>query len=102
MTITTPQGASVPWNTPTSTGQIVTVRDTEGNIISRATIIVKGDVLGIGRINLSQLVRMAEAFRGANPLTGAFLAAGQWISSGGSQSITLTDLVIEAQLYRAT
>lgn len=101
MTVTTPEGAAVGWNTPTSTGQIVTVRDADGNIISQATVVVKGDVLGIGRINLSQLVRMADALRGTRPLNGAFLAAGQWTTSG-SLGISLTDLVHEARLYRQT
>lgn len=100
MTITTPEGSAVAWNTPTSTGQVVTVRDADGNVISQATVVVKGDVLGTGKINLSQVVRMAAAFRGTEPLEGAFLAAGQWVSSGAGQSITLTDLVLEARLYR--
>lgn len=99
MIVTTPDGAVVAWNMPTSTGQIVIVRDASGNIISQSTVVVKGDVLGIGRINLSQVVRLASAYRGTDPLSGAFLAAGKWTESN-DQTITLTDLVIQARLYR--
>lgn len=98
MVVTTPDGASVAWDTPVSTGQIVTVRNEAGDIISQSTVVVKGDVLGTGHINLSQVVRLAAAFRGTDPLSGAFLAAGQWTDTG-STGISLSDMVNEAQIY---
>lgn len=71
-----------------------------GRVLDQVTIVVYGDVLGNGTTNLSQLVRMAAAFR--NPtvdgLSGPYLLAGDLDQTG---QINLTDLVREASLYRA-
>lgn len=101
LTVTTPEGVPVESHVPVSTGQIVTVTSTDGAVLSRSVVVVMGDVLGTGKMSLSQLVRMASAFRGTDPLTGSYLAAGDLTESQDGQ-ITLSDLVREAQLLRAS
>lgn len=63
-----------------------------------ATFVVQGDVLGLGAMNLLQLVRMADAYKGTSPLDGPYLAAGDFSGSG---RVDLVDLVEEAALYRS-
>lgn len=60
-------------------------------------IIVMGDVVGTGKMSITQLTRMAQAVTGTCELTGAFLTAGDW---NGDGSITVTDLVKESELLR--
>lgn len=80
------------------TGDSILIReDATGAIIDFAAIIVKGDVLGIGDITISQLVREARAFRGTDPLTGVFLRAGDIYENG---VISLNDLVAHAKLFK--
>lgn len=62
-----------------------------------ATVVVAGDVLGRGTIGLGQLVRLASAYREAEPLEGPYLLAGDF---GGDGRIDLVDLVREAALVR--
>lgn len=70
-----------------------------GRVVDEVTIVVLGDVLAEGTVNLSQVVRMAEAFRNplADPLEGPLLLAGDFYRTG---AVALTDLVFEAQLYQ--
>lgn len=58
-------------------------------------IVVIGDVLGTGKIGLSQLIRLAQAFTGDNPLTGLYLLAGDLNQNG---KIDLGDLTMLATL----
>lgn len=74
-----------------ATGMQIVLDDKEPAALS-----VLGDVLGTGKMSLTQMTRMASAFEGKNPLEGAYLAAGDFTGSG---SIGLTDLVRESQLY---
>lgn len=62
-----------------------------------ARCVIQGDVLGTGYMSLSQLVRTAAAFRGVDPLRGAFLSAADFTGTGG---VTLSDLVGESRLYK--
>lgn len=66
-----------------------------GEVLRKETIIVKGDVQGTGVMNLSQLVRMAQAVSGTKPLEGIYLEAGEL---DGRPGAGLTDLVREARL----
>lgn len=69
----------------------------DGQQIAEITVIVAGDVLGIGVMSLSQIVRMASAMSGEEPLEGHFLAAADFSSTG---QIGLSDIVQEASLLR--
>lgn len=59
-----------------------------------ALFVAAGDVLGTGELQIAQLTRMARALNGAEPLTGAFLAAADFDGNG----LQIPDLVREAQL----
>ena len=85
------------FETPLSTGQIIRVFDRDGAVIARATVIVKGDVLGRGEINIAQLVRLAQACTGARPLTGVYEAAGDFTTPSNNR-IDIADVVREADL----
>lgn len=93
--IVTPELQPVPQSDPISTGQIVRVLDRDGVILSRATIIVSGDVLGTGELNIAQLVRLAQACTGERPLSGAYLAAGDFQHNN---RIDISDVVREANM----
>lgn len=64
---------------------------------SEVIVVVGGDVLGTGSINLTQLVAVASAFAGTRQLAGPYLAAADWSGTG---RISLTDLVHEAEIVR--
>lgn len=80
-----------------ATGDIVAF-SRGGEEVSRATVVVSGDVIGTGIISLAQLVRLAGVFSGSgSPLKGAYLAAGDFNANG---EIGLGDLVQEAELLK--
>lgn len=81
-------------NAPAGTGDQIIFRTSGGNE-ERITVIVRGDVIGSGMMNISQLVRMAAAVTGTKPLQGAYLAAADM---NGSGSLDISDLVAEARL----
>ncbi|MBD5560795.1 MAG: cellulase family glycosylhydrolase [Clostridia bacterium] len=81
---------------PVSTGCILIVHGPQGTVLSEHTVIVQGDVLGTGRITIAQLVAVARAVNGSQPLTGPYLAAADFAGSGSQPSIA--DLVREARL----
>lgn len=92
------EGDPVPNSAPLATGYMVEF-ESSGDIVSGATVIVRGDVLGTGVMSLSQLTRLAEVYGGTAPaLEGPYLQAADFNADG---RITLTDLVREAALYRA-
>lgn len=78
-----------------ATGDALRMAEGVDAYVFDATVIVQGDVLGVGEMSLSQVVRLARAYEGAEPLEGAFLLAGDL---NGDGSITLADLVLEARL----
>lgn len=41
------------------------------------TVVVRGDVLGTGKLTIAQVVRVAQAMNGTEPLEGAFLKAAE-------------------------
>lgn len=71
------------------------VRAAEDGQENESVIIVQGDVIGSGTMSLTQLVRLAQAFTGKEPLEGPYLLAGD---IGGDGLITLSDLVAEAEM----
>ena len=77
------------------------VKDSTGEVVDSATIIVRGDVLGdtntatVGTLAVNQLVRMAQDLNETRPLDGIFEMAGDF---NGNGSIDIADLVAEAQL----
>ena len=84
-----------PVTEPISTGQIIEVKDSTGRVVSETTIIVPGDVLGTGNLNIAQLVRLASACTGERPLTGVYRAAGDFGSNG---RVDISDVVREARM----
>lgn len=79
---------------PAATGDIVRLYDSLGRV-REVTIIIPGDVMGSGILNISQVVRLAQGMTGAVPLTGPYLAAG---SLSGSGSVNIADLVALASM----
>ena len=59
-------------------------------------LVIQGDVVGNGRVGLTQLVRLARAVTGQDPLEGLFEIAGDINENG---RIDLSDLVMLAQIY---
>lgn len=76
--------------------RIACVNDSTGGVEKEDATVVFGDVLGTGRITLSQIVRMAAALTGANPLEGPFAIAADL---DGSTKLGVTDLVAESRLF---
>lgn len=65
---------------------------------SRTAILsIAGDVQGTGILSLSQLTCLVKAYKGDQPLEGAYLVAGDSNSSG---SIDLSDVAHEAALFK--
>ena len=87
-------GYQRPYDAPLATGDSVIWYDEAGN--RRTTeMVVKGDVLGTGVINIAQLVRLAQALNGNWPLYGVYRIAGDL---NGNGYIDIGDLVAEAEL----
>lgn len=89
-------GEEVAAGTPAGTGLVAKWTDEEGAACT-AQMLVRGDVLGTGVVNLSQLTRMAAAMSDADTLDGVYLAAA--LLSGEGDSVGITDLAMEASLY---
>lgn len=62
-----------------------------------AVFVVQGDVTGSGTVSITDLVRMARALSGTEPLDGIYLRAADFTGTG---SISVSDLVREAALLR--
>lgn len=90
-TIQTSDGAEA--TDPIATGMVVREN---ADAVPR-TVVVIGDVTGTGRISLTQLVRTAAAFKGIDPLEGAYLSAADFTGEG---KLTLADLVQAADLFK--
>lgn len=81
---------------PAATGSQLVLTGADGKDTT-LHVVVHGDVLGTGKMSLSQLVALTGAFAGTKPLEGAFLAAGDWSGTG---RINLTDIVHQAELVK--
>ena len=79
---------------PLATGMELKLLSSDGQILSTAVAVVKGDVTGSGRMNISQLTAIAAALVHTKPLTGPYLQAADWNGNGDAD---LADLVQEAR-----
>lgn len=79
-----------------ATGRLVVAYE-EGQEPLAAALVLRGDVLGRGKVDLVGLVTLASAMRGEEELEGLFLRAGDWNDNG---KIDLVDLVMHSQAYR--
>lgn len=84
---------------PVGSGVAVQLLTADGQLAEEATVLVMGDVLGTGLINIAQLVRMAKDLNGSQVLLGVFRMAGDW---NGSGAVDIADLVREAQVLNGT
>lgn len=66
----------------------------EEEAADRVGVVVTGDVLGTGEMNIAQLVRMAKAINKTQPLEGLALMAADITDSG---ALDIADLVAEAR-----
>lgn len=80
---------------PAATGCIVQASGPDGAFLGRAYVVVSGDVLGTGVINVGQLVAVAQALSGQRDLSPLELAA---VDQNGSGAVDIADLVHEAQM----
>lgn len=94
LAITTADDKPLAENAPVGTGCIAVVSD--GATENRYTIIVKGDVLGTGQLDLSQVVRMAADLTDTRPLVGIYRLAGKLTSGNGP--VNIADLVSLARM----
>lgn len=83
------RGEACELTAPVATGDVIQLYDSEGRE-TNVTVVISGDVIGSGLLNIPQLTRLAAAITGADPLVGPYLMAGAM--TGGSQ-ITIADLV---------
>lgn len=85
-------------NIPPATGEhIAIILQSDSRAANLYDVIVKGDVLGTGLLNISQLVRLASALNGKAPLEGPYLRAAD-INGGGN--VDIGDLTILARWIR--
>lgn len=66
--------------------------------LKQATILVKGDVLGTGLLDIAQITRAAQALTGSDPLEGIYLAAADFNNNG---AVDVGDLAGMARLLNA-
>lgn len=79
-----------------STGMSVVVSDPEtGRTRTECTLVVRGDVTGSGKLNLTQLVRTADALQGRVDLKQPFRMAADL---NRNDRLDLSDLVMQAEL----
>lgn len=80
-----------------ATGHEIVIEDAAGDN-SSVIVVVAGDVLGTGKIGLTQLVAVSASYAGNRKLTGPYLAAADWSRTG---TINLTDVVRQAELLQS-
>lgn len=90
------EGQSVPASDRVATGDTLRIRKGDDTAYA-ATVVVGADVVGNGIMGVTQVVRMASAYRKKIQLVGPYLAAGDFDSDG---VINLSDLVEEARILR--
>lgn len=71
------------------------IKSGTGEAVDSAAVVIAGDVLGTGVVDIQQVVRMDQDLNGLRPLEGIFVIAGDFNGSGG---IDIADLVLEAQI----
>lgn len=82
---------------PVATGDAVVFSD-GADFTEALTVVVRGDVLGNGRLNIGQLTAMAQVLTGQRTLTGPYALAGDL---NGSGAIDIGDLTSEARLLQS-
>lgn len=84
---------------PIATGEHVSVTDVSNpRAVNLMQVIIRGDVLGTGRLTIAQLARLAAALNGSRPLQGLFAQAGDINGRGG---IDIADLAQLASWLRS-
>lgn len=68
-------------------------------LVKDATVIMTGDVLGTGVMNIAQIVAMARDLNGVQKLQGVYAIAGDFNHNG---AIDISDLVAEAHILNET
>ena len=76
------------------TGDLIRLVSSEDHFLI-VNDVVMGDVLGTGKMTIAQVIRLARAVTGVEPLEGAYLLAG---SFDGTGNLTIADLVAEAKM----
>lgn len=95
-------GSVLPEDEAIATGdwcEIMILDNGSYNRLRAFRVVIQGDVLGTGKMGLSQVVRLVAAMNGNEPLTGVYMEAGDF---NGDGEITLQDLVAETQLFKAS
>ena len=77
-----------------ATGQHVLGISLELSSYVMIELIIQGDVLGTGQLNIAQLTRLAQAINGSNPLSGPYEQAADL---NGSGAVDIGDLTLLAQ-----
>lgn len=80
---------------PISTGQEVEIQDISIGVVKKFTLVVTGDVVGNGVLNISQLARLAQAIARISPLTGPYAMAAD---VNGSGNLDIADLSMLARM----
>ena len=75
---------------PIATGMHVVVTAQDGTVLIDTTVVVMGEVLGTGIMNIAQIVRAAQDLNGTRALTGPYLAAADF---NGNGFVDISDLV---------
>lgn len=97
LTICKSSGGEAEEDAPVSTGMVIRAEDKD-IYAQEIGIVVSGDVLGTGRLNITQLVRLAQSLNGSKPLEGLYRMAGDL---NGDGNVSIVDLVAEAKLLTA-
>lgn len=66
-------------------------------VLDSAAFVLTGDAIGSGRMNIAQLVRIAQCLNGTAQLSGPYLAAVEFDHNGRAD---ISDLVAEAGLLQ--
>ena len=94
LTVETAAGEPLTAAAPLGTGCVAVVRNDHAS--ARYILLVKGDVLGTGELNIAQIYRMAADLTDRDPLTGIYSLAGKVTSSPGP--VNIADLVGVARM----
>ncbi|MBE6673363.1 MAG: hypothetical protein E7599_07615, partial [Ruminococcaceae bacterium] len=87
-------------STVAATGDVLKVEDETGKVYCSYTVVVRGDVNGDGRVNITDMLQVRAHVRGQKELTGSYAAAAD-VSGDGRISI-LDFIQIKLSLLNAT
>lgn len=73
-------------STAVATGDVLKVEDETGRVYCSYTVVVRGDVNGDGRVNITDMLQVKADVRKQKPLTGCYAVAGD-VSGDGRISI---------------